>query len=99
MSSHQASSIFGPGSTPRNATSSDEIPSPTNFGWNFALPLFGANLSGFTMGVTGHALEWKVGSLWSGGDYGPEGGLLTTLVVVLLFFVLRRVTPAASATE
>jgi membrane protease YdiL (CAAX protease family) len=75
------------------------MPIGLHFGWNFALPLFGVNLSGFTMSVTGYVLQWKVGDLWSGGGYGPEGGLPTTLIVVLLFFVLRRVTPAVSATE
>jgi membrane protease YdiL (CAAX protease family) len=70
-----------------------------HFGWNFTLPLLGANLSGFTMSVSGYALDWKVGDLWSGGGYGPEGGLLTTLIVVVVFFVLQRVTPAASETE
>ncbi len=75
------------------------LPIGLHFGWNFALAMSGVNLSGFTMGVTGYALEWKVGALWSGGGYGPEGGLLTTLIVVVLFFVLRRVTPAVSVTE
>ncbi len=60
-----------------------------HFGWNVALPLLGSNLSGFTMGVTGYILEWKVGVLWSGGGYGVEGSLLTTAIVVALFFVLR----------
>jgi uncharacterized protein len=55
------------------------------------LPLFGANLSGFTMGVTGYALHWSVGNLWSGGDYGPEGGLPTTAVVVALFWIVSIV--------
>jgi CAAX protease family protein len=63
-----------------------------HFGWNFILPLLGANLSGFTMGVTGYALTWKVGDLWSGGGYGPEASLLTTGIVCALFFVLRRAT-------
>jgi hypothetical protein len=63
-----------------------------HFGWNVVLPLFGANLSGFTMGVTGYTLHWTAGRLWSGGDYGPEGGLLTTLAVVALFWVVGRVT-------
>jgi membrane protease YdiL (CAAX protease family) len=68
------------------------LPIGLHFGWNVVLPLFGANLSGFTMGVTGYALHWTAGDLWSGGAYGPEGSLLTTAVVVVLFFVLRRFT-------
>jgi hypothetical protein len=69
------------------------LPIGLHFGWNFALPLFGVNLSGFTMGVTGYALHWKAGDLWSGGAYGPEGSILTTAAVVVLFFVVRNVTP------
>ena len=68
------------------------LPIGLHFGWNVALPMFGANLSGFTMGVTGYALHWTAGALWSGGDYGPEGSLLTTAIVVALFFVLHRFT-------
>jgi uncharacterized protein len=67
------------------------LPIGLHFGWNFTLPLFGVNLSGFTMGVTGYALKWSAGSLWSGGSYGPEGGLPTTMVVVALFLAVRRV--------
>ncbi len=67
------------------------LPIGLHFGWNVTLPLFGANLSGFTMGVTGYALHWDVGRLWSGGDYGPEGGLPTTAVVVALFWVIWRI--------
>jgi membrane protease YdiL (CAAX protease family) len=73
-------------------TSALWLPIGLHFGWNVALPLFGANLSGFTMGVTGYSLHWTAGTLWSGGDYGPEGSLLTTAVVIVLFFVLRRFT-------
>jgi hypothetical protein len=69
------------------------LPIGLHFGWNIALPLLGANLSGFTMGVLGYALHWSAADLWSGGGYGPEGSLLTTGIVVLLFFVLHRFTP------
>lgn len=68
------------------------LPIGMHFGWNVALTLFGANLSGFTIGVTGYALHWSAGRLWSGGDYGPEGGLPTTLVVIALFWAVTRVT-------
>jgi len=68
------------------------LPIGLHFGWNVALPLFGENLSGFTMGVAGYTLHWKAGDLWSGGAYGPEGSVLTTAIVVALFFVLHRHT-------
>jgi hypothetical protein len=66
------------------------LPIGLHFGWNFALPLLGANVSGFTMGVTGYVLEWTGNSLWGGGGYGPEGGILTTGAVVVLAVLLRR---------
>ena len=66
------------------------LPIGLHFGWNLALPLFGAKLSGFTMGLTGYALHWSVGNLWSGGDYGPEGSLSTTFAVIVLFWAVSR---------
>jgi membrane protease YdiL (CAAX protease family) len=66
------------------------LPIGMHFGWNVTLPLFGVNLSGFTMGATGYVMNWKVGSVWSGGGYGPEAGLLTTLVMIpLVWFLLK----------
>jgi hypothetical protein len=29
--------------------------------------------------------------IWSGGEYGPEGGLLATIFIIALFFILLRV--------
>jgi membrane protease YdiL (CAAX protease family) len=69
------------------------LPIGLHVGWNWMLPLFGTNLSGFTMNVTGYVMRWKVGPLWSGGDYGPEGGLMTSVVVVLLFIWLASKAP------
>jgi len=66
------------------------LPIGLHFGWNWTLPLLGVNLSGFTMNVTGYVMHWKVGPRWSGGAYGPEGGLLTTAVAVALFFYLGK---------
>ena len=66
-----------------------------HFGWNAAMPLFGINLSGFTIGVTGYGLRWRAGQVWSGGDYGLEGSILTTFVAVVVFFVVQRAIPEA----
>jgi len=70
-----------------------------HFGWNLTLELFGVNLSGFTMSVTGFTLRWRTGDLWSGGAYGPEGSLVTTLVVIVLFVVLARVIPGEAVSN
>lgn len=66
------------------------LPIGIHFGWNWTLPLFGANLSGFTMGVTGLTLRWQASDAWSGGAYGPEGGLFTTIVLAGLVWFLHR---------
>ena len=61
------------------------LPIGLHFGWNVTLPLFGVNLSGLTMRVTGHEMAWTAVKLWSGGDYGPEASILTSAVLLLLF--------------
>ncbi|MFN7933335.1 MAG: CPBP family intramembrane glutamic endopeptidase [Bryobacteraceae bacterium] len=66
------------------------LPIGLHYGWNVTIPLFGVNLSGFTMKVTGYSMEWNVSTLWSGGDYGPEAGLLTTAVLAVLFYALYQ---------
>jgi membrane protease YdiL (CAAX protease family) len=66
------------------------LPIGVHFGWNWTLPLFGVNVSGFTMSVTGYMMEWSAGTLWSGGGYGLEGSLLTLLVLPLTAFALWK---------
>lgn len=66
------------------------LPIGLHFGWNWILPVSGANLSGFTMDLTGHSVRSNWSPLWSGGAYGPEGGLLTSLVVVALFYYIWK---------
>ena len=61
------------------------LPFGLHFGWNFTLPLFGANVSGIRIGVTGYEMHWNGGNLWSGGDYGPEASVLCTGVLLALF--------------
>ncbi len=76
------------------------LPIGLHLGWNWILPLFGANLSGFTMSVTGYVMRWRPGyDKVSGGAYGPEASPLTSAVLVVLFLWLmwkapvRRQTP------
>lgn len=74
------------------------LPIGLHFGWNWALPLFGVNLSGFTMGVSGYALRWKTSAIWSGGDYGPEGSILTLAVLAGLTLAISRLPIEREAT-
>ena len=37
------------------------------------------------MNVTGHAMVWSAGRWWSGGAYGLEASILTSVVLVALF--------------
>ena len=66
------------------------LPIGLHFGWNVTLPLFGVNVSGLKIGLTGYRMEWSAGTLWSGGDYGPEGSALTSAVMLALLAYLLR---------
>jgi membrane protease YdiL (CAAX protease family) len=67
------------------------LPIGIHYGWNLFQVLLGASLSGTTIRATGVELHWSAGELWSGGAYGPEGGLLTTAAGVVVLLILRRV--------
>ena len=60
------------------------LPIGLHFGWNFTLPLFGVNVSGLKIGVTGQEMVWTAGALWSGGEYGPEASVLTSAALFVL---------------
>jgi membrane protease YdiL (CAAX protease family) len=66
------------------------LPIGIHFAWNWTLPLFGVNLSGFTMGMTGVTMHWYVADIWSGGSYGPEASLLTCFAVIALLVYLSK---------
>ena len=66
------------------------LPIGLHLGWNFTLPLFGVNLSGFKMKMAVYEMSWSAGDLWSGGEYGPEASILTSAVIVLLAFYLWK---------
>jgi membrane protease YdiL (CAAX protease family) len=66
------------------------LPTGLHFGWNLGLVLIGVPLSGITMKVSGFELHWSAGTLISGGEYGPEGGLLAAVLGLAMVGVLRR---------
>ena len=66
------------------------LPIGLHFGWNWILIFAGARMSGFTMGISGYQMRWSTSALWSGGDYGPEASILTTIVAPLVAFWLLR---------
>jgi membrane protease YdiL (CAAX protease family) len=66
------------------------LPIGLHFAWNWTLPLFGANLSGFSMTVTGIGLRYSSPELISGGGYGPEASILTSLSLVGLSYFLWK---------
>lgn len=61
-----------------------------HFGWNFGLPAAGAKMSGFALPIGPRVLVWQVSDLWSGGAYGPEGGLLCTAAALLTLLWLWK---------
>ncbi len=70
------------------------LPIGLHLGWNWMLPLAGANLSGFTMNVTGYVMRWRPGREWlGGGAYGPEASPLTSAVLGVLFLWLMWKAP------
>jgi CAAX protease family protein len=66
------------------------LPMGLHFGWNVTLPLFGVNVSGLTIRLTGFTMEWTAGTLWSGGAYGPEASILTSGALLVLFAWLSK---------
>jgi uncharacterized protein len=66
------------------------LPIGLHFGWNVTLPLFGVNVSGIKIGVTGYTLNWSAGTLWSGGEYGPEASILTSAMMLVLALYLWK---------
>lgn len=57
------------------------LPLGMHFSWNFALATIGANVSGLKIKLMGVSLVGTGPPLWSGGDYGPEASVLTTMVL------------------
>lgn len=66
------------------------LPIGLHTGWNWALPALGINLSGFEVRLHPWVLEWRAPEWISGGAYGVEASVLTTLAAGGLLFLLLR---------
>ena len=72
------------------------LPFGLHLGWNLTLGFLGARISGITMEVAWQQVVVLEPGFLSGGDYGPEGSVLTTVFAVALaalLWSLRRGHP------
>ena len=74
-------------------TGSLAIPIGVHFGWNFTLVATGVNLSGIRIKLADVMLTSSGPPLWSGGAYGPEASLITSLAVAVLIGVVVYLPP------
>ncbi len=66
------------------------LPYGLHVGWNFALAVSGANVSGLKIKLTALYVTPVGPELWTGGAYGPEAGLSATAVVVVAACVIWK---------
>lgn len=69
------------------------LPISVHFGWNFALgPIFGFPVSGIDI-PSWIAQKVSGPTIWTGGAFGPEAGLMTLAVLLLGVLVVRLAIP------
>jgi membrane protease YdiL (CAAX protease family) len=66
------------------------LPTTFHFIWNYLLgPVFGLPVSGLTEFSAGAVAQVSGPPLWTGGAFGPEGGLAATLALIVVCLVLQ----------
>jgi membrane protease YdiL (CAAX protease family) len=76
------------------------LPIGLHFGWNWSLAVFDLPVSGLElMEMPWRAVPISAYPWLHGGDYGPEGGLITTLVLSLGIVYLARKLPKADSSR
>ena len=66
------------------------LPTTFHFMWNYLLgPVFGLPVSGLTEFSAGAVARVSGPPLWTGGAFGPEGGLAATLALIVVCLVLQ----------
>lgn len=63
-----------------------------HFGWNWTMALSDLSVSGLQLGMPGYEPRLGGPELWTGGEFGPEGGLLVTLASLAAVAWLWRTT-------
>ncbi len=66
-----------------------------HFGWNLSMALADLSVSGIGLGIPGYDPRLTGPDIWTGGRFGPEGGLLVTLAAgagTLWLWRTRRLT-------
>jgi uncharacterized protein len=66
------------------------VVSGAHFGWNLMTMLLGLNVSGGTLQIVPYRIQWSAETVWTGGNYGPEGSVLCMVLLSLLLLVLVR---------
>ena len=66
------------------------LPYGMHVGWNLALAVFGANVSGLKIKLTAIHVTPVGPQLWTGGAYGPEAGLSATGIVLVAAWVIWK---------
>ncbi len=64
-----------------------------HFGWNFTLVASGVNVSGIRIKLVDTTLASSGPALWSGGAYGPEASLITSLAVPVVIGMVLYCSP------
>jgi len=71
-----------------------------HFGWNLSMGLADLSVSGIGLGIPGYDPRLIGPDVWTGGQFGPEGGLLVTLAVgagIVWLWRTRRLTKTHGA--
>ncbi len=68
-------------------------PIGVHFGWNFTLVATGVSLSGLRIKLMDVTLMSSGPALWSGGPYGPEASLLTSLAIPIVIGIVLCLPP------
>ena len=70
------------------------LPLGMHFAWNFSLATIGATVSGLKIKLTAVSVVSAGSRLWSGGDYGPEASLVTSITLLATLVFLWKRPPA-----